>query len=288
VRGGLLLGCTALLLASAPAQAFFSDDEARKQIVEVKKTLESLGQRIDSAAQNRFDFANQIETLRADVARLRGQVEELGYSLESAHKRQQDFYVDLDNRLRKLESVAAQTDAAIATEAGITTGTAAGTAAGTAGTAGSGAVATTNAPPSATAAAPAPADPQAEMRDYEAALGLFRDSKFKETQTALEAFITRHPQSALLPSVHYWLGSSLYQQKGFLQAATAYGKVASRWPNDGKAPEALLQQANALVGAKDVPAAIKVLETLVEKYPTSPAVETARARLKTLAPKKKR
>jgi hypothetical protein len=49
-----------------------------------------------------------------------------------------------------------------------------------------------------------------------------------------------------------------------------------------------LQQANALVAAKDVNGAIKALETLVEKFPTSPAVETARSRLKTLAPKKKR
>jgi len=261
LRALLLLGCA---VASAPTFAFFGDDEARKQIVELKKTVEALPQRVDSAGQNRLDFANQIESLRADVARLRGQVEELNYSLESAHKRQQDFYVDLDNRLRKLESAALPPAAPVSADG------------------------SAPALPTAAAAVAAPADPQAEMRDYEAALGMFREGKFKETQAALEAFIKRHPQSTLLPSAHYWLGSSLFQQKGFLQAAAAYGKVAAQWPNDAKAPDALLKQADALVGAKDVPGAIKALDTLVEKYPTNPAVETARARLKTLAPKKKR
>ncbi len=257
---GTLL-CLLLAVASAPTFAFFGDDEARKQVAELKKSVEALTQRVDGGAQNQLDFANQIETLKSEVARLRGQVEELTHSLESAHKRQQDFYVDLDNRLRKLETPGHGAETAAPSPA---QDTAAGT------------------------PAPAKADPQAEMRDYEAALGLFRETRYKDAQASFEGFIAKHPQSTLQPSAHYWLGSSLYQQKGFLGAAASFGKVAANWPNDSKAPDALLQQANALVAAKDVNGAIKVLETLVEKFPTSPAVETARSRLKTLAPKKKR
>ncbi len=260
-RLAALLCCTAL---SFPAQAFLSDSEARKQIAELKISIDTLTQRVNGGAQHQVDFANQIETLKSEMARLRGQVEELTHSLESAHKRQQDFYVDLDNRLRKLESTVPP--AAEATPASAATAPLA-------------AVPTP---------APAKADPQAEMRDYETALGLFRETHYKEAQAAFETFIAKHHQSTLQPSAHYWLGSSLYQQKGFLGAAASFGKVAASWPNDSKAPDALLQQANALVAAKDVNGAIKVLETLVEKYPTNPAVETARSRLKTLAPKKKR
>lgn len=248
----LLLCCAACAL---PAHAFLNDTEARKQIAdlraEVAQGSEALRQRVDALGKNQLDFANQIEALRADVARLTGQIEVLTNSLEAAHKRQQDFYVDLDNRLRKLETVPAA-----------------------------------SAEP--TAAAQPKADPQAEMRDYEAALGLFRESKFAEAQAAFEAFIARHAGSTLLPNAHYWLASSLHQQKKYDPSAKAFGHVAATWPSDPKAPDALLGQANALVGAKDVPGAIKVLQTLVEKYPTSPAVETARARLKMLAPQKKR
>jgi tol-pal system protein YbgF len=258
VARSLLL--TALLVPALPAWALFGDEEARKQITalraEVKQSLDALSQRVDIATKNQLDFANQAEALRTELARLRGQVEVLANAVETAQKRQQDFYVDLDNRLRKLESAAAATAAA-----------------------------PTAADPA--AAQPKP-DPQAEMRDYEAALGLFRESKFKEAQAGFEAFIARHAISALLPNAHYWLGSSHYQQKQYEAAARSFGFVATTWPNDPKAPDALLAQANAQVGTKDVDAAVKTLETLIAKYPTATAAETARARIKTLAPRKKR
>lgn len=254
LRVVLVAGCG--LLAAQSSWAFFSDDEARKQVAELRKSLDALVQRVDAATQNRIDFANQIEALRADMAQLRGQVEVLTNAVETGNKRQQDFYVDLDNRLRKLEG-------------GIDSNPPTGAAA------------------PATASSTKPADPQAEMREYEAALGLLREGKFKEAQAAFETLIAQHPKGALLPNAHYWLGSSLYQQKGYLQSAAVFGKVAANWPNDPKAPDALLKQADALVAGKDVNGAVKVLETLVEKYPTNPAVETARARIKTLAPKKK-
>lgn len=248
------LCCAAFAL---PAHAaLFDDTEARKQIIDLRaeltESIAALRQRVDGLGKNQFDFSNQVEALRGDVARLTGQIEVLANSLEAAHKRQQDFYVDLDNRLRKLES------AAVA--------------------------------PAEDTTKPAEAkpDPQAEMRDYEAALGQFRAGKFKEAQAAFEGFIAAHPQSTLLPNATYWLGSSLYQQKQFGKAAEIFGHVAATWPADAKAPDALLAQANALIEAKDEKAAVKALETLVEKYPTNPAVETARTRLKALAPKKKR
>jgi tol-pal system protein YbgF len=251
--------CYLVLALPAPSAwaAFFEDEDARKQIIELRKEIDALGKRVDGATQNQLDFANQAEALRANVARLMGQIEVLTNSLEMAHKRQQDFYVDLDTRLRKLEG------------APVPTGTAAPDA------------------PAKSATETKPADPQAEMRDYEAALGHFRTSKFREAQTAFEGFISTYPKSSLLPNATYWLGSSQYQQKQYAKAAETFGRVAATWPADTKAPDALLAQGNALVEAKDVKGAIKALETLVEKYPTSPAVETARTRLKTLAPKKK-
>ena len=255
LRAVLLLG----LFATLPAHAgLFNDDEARQQVAELRKTVDALSKRIDGAAQNQLDFSNQAEALRTAVAHLTGQVEVLTNSLEAAHKRQQDFYVDLDNRLRKLE----------------------GTSPPEAGPASSTSTASTTTGES-------KSDPQAEMREYEAALSLSSAGKFKEAQAAFQTFITAHPKSSQLPSANYWLGHSLYQQKLYGPSATAFGRVAASWPNDAKAPDAMLAQANALVSAQDVKGAIKVLETLVEKYPTSPVVETARSRLKTLAPKKK-
>ena len=253
MKKSALLFCLALALPVPSWAGVFDDEEARRQIKELRaeltQTVETLRQRVDGMAKNQLDFANQVESLRADVARLTGQIEVLTHSLDAAHKRQQDFYVDLDNRLRKLEA---------------------------------GTVTTAPQDP-----AVPKSDPQAEMRDYEAALGLFRTGKFKEAQAAFETFLATWPKATLLPNATYWLGSSLYQQKQFAKAAEVYGKVPTTWPNDPKAPDALLARANAQVEAKDVPGAIQSLQLLVDKYPSSSAAETARTRLKTLAPKKR-
>lgn len=92
----------------APATAgVFDDEEARERIeklsVQLRSELAEQSKRLDIVSRNQIDFANQVESIKADIAKLRGQIEVLTHELEAAQKRQKDFYVDLDNRLRKLE-----------------------------------------------------------------------------------------------------------------------------------------------------------------------------------------
>jgi len=93
-----------------PAQAgLFSDDEARKAISDLSAKLDSLSGKVDDQLANKADKAalldqlNQIDSLRQEIAKLRGQLEVLGNDVSDSQRRQKDFYVDLDNRLRKLE-----------------------------------------------------------------------------------------------------------------------------------------------------------------------------------------
>jgi TolA-binding protein len=71
--------------------------------VQLRGELAEQSKRLDIVSRNQIDFANQVESIKADIAKLRGQIEVLTHELEAAQKRQKDFYVDLDNRLRKLE-----------------------------------------------------------------------------------------------------------------------------------------------------------------------------------------
>lgn len=92
----------------APLQAqaaLFEDEEARRAILEIRARLTNMQSEINAKADksNNFDLNNQNEQLRQEIARLRGQVEILTNELANSQKRQKDFYVDLDNRLRKLE-----------------------------------------------------------------------------------------------------------------------------------------------------------------------------------------
>lgn len=97
----------ALLLAAlgvAQAQAgVFDDDEARRQIADHRIKTEA---RFDQQAKAQLDLSTQIQRQAEEIARLRGQIETLTYELETAKKRQQDFYLDLDTRLRKFEAPA--------------------------------------------------------------------------------------------------------------------------------------------------------------------------------------
>lgn len=95
------------LSASGVARAgLFDDDEARARVEHIRTDLGEVSKQVETISRNQLDFSNQIEAVKSEIAKLRGQVEVLGYELEAAQKRQKDFYVDLDNRLRKLETAA--------------------------------------------------------------------------------------------------------------------------------------------------------------------------------------
>lgn len=110
VSPALAAACLAAAsLAPQPAHALFGDDEARKAIIDLRAKVEAnqkeTAAHLDSKANQSslLELANQNEQLRQEIAKLRGQVEVLSNELANAQQRQKDFYVDLDNRLRKLE-----------------------------------------------------------------------------------------------------------------------------------------------------------------------------------------
>ncbi|MFC5303208.1 tol-pal system protein YbgF [Azospira restricta] len=230
--------------AAAPAWALFDDDEARRQIAELRTRS---NERFDTQSKAQLDLANQIEALKGEVARLRGQVETLTYELDTAKKRQQDFYIDLDGRLRKFETSAA-------------------------------------APAAADEAAPPPAakkaDPAEEARAYEAALNLFKAGKYKESAAAFDAFVKDHPDSDLAPSAQYWLGNSHYGLRDCKKAIDAQKVVVARWGSHAKAADAMLNMSTCQQELGDAKTAKQTLEMLVAKYPGSPAAATASQRLK--------
>ena len=228
-------------LFALPASAgLFSDDEARAAVARVKNDVGDIAQRVDYASKNQVEFANQVEQIKANIAALRGQIEVLTNDLDTTQKRQKDFYVDLDNRLRKIESSAMGEKPETA----------------------------------------ATADPAAETRDYEAALTALKASRFADASVGFAAFIKTYPNSTMLPSAHFWSGYCYSQIRQPARAAEMYGKFAATWPNDPKAPDALLEQANSLDISGNHVEARKVLEKLVEQYPASEAAKKARPRIK--------
>lgn len=242
-----------LAIGSAPAWALFDDDVARQRIEQLKtETTGRLGKletQLEQSQRVQLDLSNQIEALRSEIAKLRGQNEVLTYELEAATKRQKDFYLDLDNRLRAIETAAETARQSAATPA---------------------------------------VDPAAEARDYDAALNLLKGGKFADAQIAFETFIAVWPQSSFLPAAHYWAASAGFQAKNYVRAADLFQTVHKQWPADVRAPEALIGLANTQQVQGDAKGAKKSLETVIAEYPGTPAADVARQRLKQQQPPPKK
>ena len=242
----------ALWLAGAglAQAALFDDDEARRQVTNLRiqveasqKTVNERMANIEAAVQDRralVDLAAQLDALKQEIARLRGQNETLLNQVENLERRQKDLYVDLDTRFRKLEQAQAQLQDKVAT-------------------------------PEREAAR--------EKEVYEGALNQFRQNNFGSAITAFQAFMSSFPSSQLAPSAQYWIGNAYYALRDYKNAIAAQQKVVATWPDNAKASDALLNIASSQSEMNDARAARETLQLLVKKYPTSPAAEQAKQRL---------
>jgi tol-pal system protein YbgF len=81
---------------SCSAFALFSDDEARKAILDLRVQV--------TAGQNaQIEFQNQIEELSQENAKLRGRTDLLEKQIEELTAQQKSFYQDLNSRLKTFE-----------------------------------------------------------------------------------------------------------------------------------------------------------------------------------------
>jgi len=247
--------------------ALFDDEEARKRITATNTRIDQLQKDLeDRVAQLErqlksgalVDLANNVEGLKSDVARIRGQIEVLTYELEQAQKRQKDLYVDLDARMRKLEGSPGPAADGVPADAA-----ASGAAAG------SGA---------ASAAAPSPSTP-GEQRSYDAALDQFKRGDFQGAITGFTAFVKSNPKSALAPSAQYWIGNAHFARKDYKAAIASQRQLLLAWPDSPKVPDALLNVASAQSELGDSAAARRTLEELIGKFPQSDAAAKAKQRL---------
>lgn len=235
-----LVALLALAVAPAHAQLFGGDTEARNQIIQLRQDVQG---QIETTSRGQLELAMQNEQMRAEVARLRGQIELLMNEVETLKQRQKDFYVDLDARLRQIE----------------TGGTAAAPANGT--------------------AAPAPTgnDAGAESADYEAALTLLKNGKQKEALAAFDSFTKRYPSGNFTAGAHFWAGNAALQSKDLASATRHFKTVTDKCPATTLPPTPCSAWPTASRPSATPPLRA-TLKSLTERYPQSNAAQVARQR----------
>ena len=255
--------------------ALFDDEEARKRIAATNQRIDQLQKDLDErvATLERqlksgalVDLANNVEGLKSDVAKIRGQIEVLTYELDQSQKRQRDLYVDLDARMRKLEGAPglATGDAAPAAAAGAAAPSGASSA--------NPSVNSSTAPTGATTIA-------TEQRAYDAALDQFKRGDFQGAITGFTALVKAYPKSTLAPSAQYWIGNAHFARKDYKAAIASQRQLLLAWPDSPKVPDALLNVASAQAELGDNAAARRTLEELIGKFPQSDAAAKAKQRL---------
>jgi len=241
--------------------ALFSDDEARKAILDLRgrvqvmeqetgQRLDALAQqvselgarveRIDHTARGQLELQSQLESLRQEVARLRGQLEVQSHELATAQRQLGDQLATVDTRIRKFEPVAAEIDGRAVTV------------------------------------------DQAEKRAFDAALQLFRAGDYRGALAAFQSFRSQYPESPYLPGVLFWLGSSQFALKDYKGAIASQQALLARYPENPRAPDALFNVGYAQAESGDRKAARTTLEQVVSKYPDSQAAQRARERIASL------
>jgi len=266
--------------------ALFDDDEARKRIALTNQRLEQFQRDVDARLsgleqqiknQGLVELLNGIEALKADLARMRGQLEVVTYEISEAQRRQRDLYVDIDSRLRRLET------APIAAMSGVDP------VAPPAPTAGTSLPPTIFAPPVAppvavpipgTAAPPGvAANTAGEQRAYDTALDQFKRGDFPGAIANFTAFVKAWPRSPLAPSAQYWIGNAQFARRDYRAAIAAQRQLIQAYPDSQKVPDALLNIASAQSELADNAIARRTLEELIVKFPQSDAAVKARQRL---------
>lgn len=267
MRFRLFLPLPFLVCCNLSHAGLFSDDEARQKIaIQQKKigelydqeqALETRIKRFEELLDNHalMEINNQVETFKLDINKLVGQIEILTNENESLQKRQKDFYIDLDARLRRTE----QLGASVVTESD-----------------------STSSPPIA-ATPPLIINVErvetVENHAYEIAHSQFRNGEYQDAIVKFRDFLKNYPGSHRVPSVHYWIGNSYYALRDFKSAINAQQKLMSAFPSSTKIPDALLNIASSQQEMNDSVAAKKTLENIISKYPTSDAAEKAKKRI---------
>jgi tol-pal system protein YbgF len=262
----------ALLACAQLAQAgLFDDEEARKQIAVTQARIDGLQRNLEQrladmeqkAKDQSLDLLSDVEGMKSDLDKIRGQIEVLTYELGEATKRQKDLYVDLDSRLRKMEAGNPPAPAADASTPPVTVANAPPAA---------------SPPPAAPPAAPVVPVSAAEQRAYDESLDRFKRGDYQGAIGGFQSFVKQYPRSLLASSAQYWVGNAQFARKDYRGAIASQRTLIQLWPDSPKIPDGLLNIASAQSEMGDNTSARRTLEELMSKYPQSDAAQKAKQR----------
>ena len=224
-------------------------DPTLERLAEIERRLVALERVLASGSL--IELTVQVDELQRQTAELQGRTDTLEYNSESTAGRQRDLYVDLDDRIRMLETrLQAQVEAI------------------------------ERAPQTQPDGGRLPVPGGSDRENYEAALDILKQQDYVAAGAAFRQFLVTYPDSLLADNAQYWLAETYYVSKEFDEALVQFQLVLSGYPRSRKLPDALLKIGYSQYELGRWDEARDALRRVRREYPDSTAATLADQRLR--------
>jgi len=296
-----VLFCVASLLP-VPAQSQTLTPEQLSQQVRVlsersQNTASTLSdielkvKKMSSLVDNRamLEMMQNVDELASEISLLRGELEQQSHDIIEIKKRQRELYLDIDRRLRDLESRAIgqasssapvqvpglneATDEIPAVEPVDNAVSAASS------TTGSGLIADSSTPTVSSQETVSSSTNSEEQAAYQSAFDTLKEGRYKKAKAEFKRFLKKYPDSGFAGNSQYWLGEANYVTRNFEQGIIEFELVLSRYPTSTKVPDAMLKLGYTYYEKKQYNKAKIMLSELRKRYPKATAARLASKRL---------
>ena len=289
-----------------------SGDDALNTLAELKAELQQLRNPSPTTASG-LDALEELTDLKEELKRLRNALEEIEFHYDTASRRQQNLFHDLDRRLISLESTQrllltspgaiggfalpvndapVTGDATVNGEvtddiddgANLITGgdevadALTGNTDTSVDTVTVVAPATTPALVAETEAAGGVTLPQQDA--YEAAFNLLKQSKYQDAIAGFQQLADTWPDSELADDAYYWMSEARYVNREFEAALSGFRTVVSRYPASTRVPEALLKIGYIQYDIGAYEEAADIFRDLLARFPGHQVSVSAQTRLR--------
>jgi tol-pal system protein YbgF len=254
----------------------------QSQMKKMSDDLTRQGRLVDNRAM--LDMIQQVDDLAGEVSQLNGAIEEQSHDIDGIKKRQRELYLDIDRRLRDLESRATtQAPAASISIPGVQPSITVETpesptqvVSGSESTA----AASTGESTAAVIQQPASSTTQSEEKAaYQAAFDTLKEGRYKKAKTELKSFLAKYPNGSFSGNAQYWLGEAHYVTRNFEQGIVEFEKVLKVYPGSNKVPDAMLKLGYTFYELKQFAQSKATLQLLRERFPKATAARLAAKRL---------
>lgn len=232
-------GCT-LMVPPEEDPLYLKMTDIDSRLVRVERLVENEG------LMNLF---SQLESLQRDVQSLRNDVETMQHQVEQSNSRQKDLYLDVDQRLQRIEqTTVSSTDLSVLEGGSLDPGQ-------------------------------LPVPGGTDRANYQAAFELLKQGRYDQAAIALQQFMVAFPNSELSDNAQYWLAETFYVSQEYKKALPAFQLVLERYPESRKVPDALLKIGYCNDELERNADAEKALTEVVDRFPETTAARLASQRL---------